>query len=87
MTPDEPPPFGPALMSAREAAGIPSGTEAARRAGVPVSAVCRTERGANDPRWSTALRLIGRLNLGLEHFVPAGWILAAARRLRDRGIS
>jgi transcriptional regulator with XRE-family HTH domain len=81
VSPPELPAFGPALTRARAAAGYPTQAEAAAAAGVPRSQVSRLERGVTAPYWTTAARLIGRLGLGLEYFVPEEWILSAARRL------
>jgi transcriptional regulator with XRE-family HTH domain len=80
MTPATAPRLGPALARARDAAGWATQREAAERLGMHRPAYCRLEH-ADDARWSTALRLIAGLGLGLEHLFPEEWVLDAARRL------
>ena len=76
--------FGARLTAARLAAEIPSGCEAARRAGMTQPHFWRLEKGIKEPLYTTAWRLIVRLWLPLEAFFPEQLIIESAARIQSR---
>jgi transcriptional regulator with XRE-family HTH domain len=76
---------GARVGAAREAAGLPNRSEAARKAGIRSAHLCRLERGQRMPSWGTVHRVICALGLGLEHFFPPALVIESADRIRAAG--
>jgi len=74
------PAFGEALAACRAVNGLSQG-DVATAAGAAKQTVSNWETGTFDPRWKTGVRLIDKLGLPLEEFIPPRLVLEAARRL------
>lgn len=78
------PSFAEAIAKSREEMGL-SQAALGKRIRVKQANYSLMERGLAEPRWSKGVRIILTLGLPLERFLPADAILAAAKRLVEKG--